>query len=57
MERVLFTVRETAELLSLSRARVYELIQSHRLVSVRIGRSHRVSLASIRRFADSESRV
>jgi excisionase family DNA binding protein len=52
MERLLFTVRETAEMLGVSRSRVYELISAEQLASVKIGRSRRVSLASIRRFVE-----
>ena len=52
MERMLFTVRETADMLGISRSRVYELISADRLASIKIGRSRRVSLASIRRFVD-----
>ena len=46
-----YTVRETAEILSLSRSQVYEPIWTERLASKRIGRSRRISLASIERFA------
>ena len=49
--RVLFTVRETAEMLAMSRSRVYELMASGRLGSVKIGRSRRVPMAAIERFA------
>jgi excisionase family DNA binding protein len=52
MERMLLTVRETADMLGISRSRVYELIWADRLASIKIGRSRRVSLASIRRFLD-----
>jgi len=55
MEKLLFTVRETAEVLSLSRNRVYELIYAERLASVKIGRSRRISLASIQRLVDEAS--
>lgn len=53
MERLLFTVRETAEMLGVSRSRVYELIWAEQLASVKIGRSRRVSIASIRRFVET----
>ena len=49
--KLLYTVRETAEILSLSRSQVYELIWTERLASKKIGRSRRISLASIERFA------
>lgn len=40
--RVMYRVEEAAELLSLSRDRVYQLIRSNQLRSVRIGRARRV---------------
>ena len=46
MEKLLLTVREAADVLSVSRSRVYELIYAEQLDSVKIGRSRRVSLAS-----------
>ena len=55
MERILYSVSETAEMLALSRNRVYELIYAERLTSIKIGRTRRISIASIRRFVDSES--
>jgi excisionase family DNA binding protein len=53
MERMLFTVRETAEMLGVSRNRVYELINSEQLASIKLGRSRRISIGSIRRFVDT----
>jgi excisionase family DNA binding protein len=38
----MYRVEEAAELLSLSRDRVYQLIRSNQLRSVRIGRARRV---------------
>ena len=55
MEKLLLTVREAADVLSVSRSRVYELIYAQQLDSVKIGRSRRVSLASVRRLADGPS--
>ena len=57
MEKALLTVGETAEILSLSRSRVYELMNKNVLASVRIGRSRRVSVASVNRLLHSESLV
>ena len=51
MEKLLLTVREAADVLSVSRSRVYELISAEQLDSVKIGWSRRVALASVRRFA------
>jgi excisionase family DNA binding protein len=39
MEKLLLTVREAADVLSVSRSRVYELIYAEQLDSVKIGRS------------------
>ena len=55
MEKLLLTVREAADVLSVSRSRVYELIYAEQLDSVKISRSRRVSLASVRRLADGPS--
>ena len=55
MEKLLLTVREAADVLSVSRSRVCELIYAEQLDSVKIGRSRRVSLASVRRLADGPS--
>ena len=55
MEKLLLTVREAADVLSVSRSRVYELIYAEQLESVKIGRSRRVSLASVRRLAEGPS--
>jgi excisionase family DNA binding protein len=40
--RVLYRVEEAAELLSVSRTRIYELIRSDQLRTVRVGKSRRV---------------
>ena len=55
MEKLLLTVREAADVLSVSRSRVYELIYAVQLESVKIGRSRRVALASVRLLADGPS--
>jgi excisionase family DNA binding protein len=52
---LLLTVWEAADVLSVSRSRVYELIYAEQLDSVKIGRSRRVSLASVRRLAEGPS--
>ena len=55
MEKLLLTVRKAADVLSVSRSQVYELLYAEQLDSVKIGRSRRVSLASVRRLADGAS--
>ena len=47
---MLFTLRDNAAMLGVSRNRVHELINSERLASVKPGRSRRISIGSIRRF-------
>jgi excisionase family DNA binding protein len=55
MDKLLLTVRDVAHVLSLSRSQVYELNDAEQLDSVKIGRSRRVSIASVRRFAEGRS--
>ncbi|GAB3763060.1 excisionase family DNA binding protein [Nocardioides ginsengisegetis] len=45
--RVLYRVEEAAELLSLSRDRVYQLIRSNQLRSVQVGKCRRVPARSL----------
>lgn len=51
--KILYTVKEAAALLSLSRAHVYRLILGGRLETLRIGRSRRISAHQIERFVRS----
>jgi excisionase family DNA binding protein len=55
--RLLLTIEAAAELLSLGRTTVYELVATGELASVKIGRSRRVSYESLRRFAERLSDV
>ena len=55
MEKSLLTVWEAADVLRVSRSRVYELLYAEQLDLVKIGRSRRVALASVRRLADGPS--
>ena len=50
VEKLLLTVPEAAERLSLSRSKVYELMAAGRIDSVSIGRSRRVPLAACEKF-------
>lgn len=45
--RVLYRVEEAAELLSVSRNRIYELIRSNQLRTVLVGKSRRVPARSL----------
>jgi excisionase family DNA binding protein len=53
MEKLLYRVPEAAASLSLSRAKVYELIRSGALPSVRVDGSRRVRAEDLRAYVDS----
>lgn len=53
MEGLLLKVPEAAEVLRLSRAKVYELIKSGALPSVRIDGARRVRVSDLRAYVDS----
>jgi excisionase family DNA binding protein len=57
MTRMLLTPVETAEALSVSRAKVYELMASRQLPSIRIGGSRRVSIQALEEFIDKLARA
>jgi excisionase family DNA binding protein len=46
----LLTVPEVMARLRLGRSTVYDLIRSHRLVSITVGRARRIPLSSLREF-------
>jgi len=48
--RLLYTTTEAAQLLSIGRSTVYELIDAHRLESVSIGRSRRIPAKALDDF-------
>lgn len=50
MHKVLLTVPEAADALSVSRATLYRLLAAGRLASVTIGRSRRIPDDSVRKF-------
>lgn len=51
-QKLAYTVREAAQLLSISRSLLYEMIQSGRIQSVKIGRSRRITNEHIRDFLE-----
>jgi excisionase family DNA binding protein len=51
MERVLLTAEEAAESLKIGRCKVYDLIRSGELESIKIGRLRRIPVSSVRSFA------
>lgn len=52
VEQLLFTVDETAQMLRVSRSRVFRLLRSNHLASVRIGGSRRVTRDAIEQFVE-----
>lgn len=53
MDKLLLTTAETARALSVGRNRVYELIYSGRLVSVKIGGSRRIPAWAVTAYVES----
>ena len=51
MDRVFFTPEEVADALRIGRPKVYDLIRSGDLVSVKIGRLRRVHAEAVREYA------
>jgi excisionase family DNA binding protein len=52
MERVLLTVAEVAEALHVGRSKVFELVISGEIESVKIGKLRRVSVAAVHAYAE-----
>ena len=52
MDKLLLKVEEAADLLSLGRSKVWQLIQDGRLETVRIGRARRVPYAAVRALVE-----
>ncbi len=57
VERLLYDPREAARLLSISRTKVYELMASGQLSSVRIGHCRRIPAEAMRRFIKAHQEV
>jgi excisionase family DNA binding protein len=57
MEKLLLTVEETAQRLSIGRTRAYELVLCGALESVKIGRSRRVPVEALESFVASLRRL
>jgi excisionase family DNA binding protein len=55
MDRLLVRPTEAAEILGLGRSKVYELLASGELPSVRIGKSIRVPLEALRQWVDART--
>ena len=54
MEKLFARPSEAAEALGLGRSKIYQLIANGALPSVRIGKSIRVPVEALRRWADSQ---
>jgi excisionase family DNA binding protein len=52
MEKLLFTIEEAAEVLSVSRSTVYDLVRMRLLDTVLIGRSRRVPASALQNLVD-----
>jgi excisionase family DNA binding protein len=50
MEKVLLTVEEAAEALNISRSKLYELLQSQELGSVKIGKVRRIPTDAVHEY-------
>lgn len=51
-QKLAFKVQEAAELLSLSRSMVYELIQAGKIETIKIGRSRRITQKQLAAFVE-----
>lgn len=49
---LLLTPEEVADVLRVGRSRVYDLMRSHQLVSIKIGGSRRVPVAAVQRLIE-----
>jgi excisionase family DNA binding protein len=52
MEKLLLSPEEAAEALGVGRSRVYDLIRTRQLLSVRIGKSRRVPVAAVHAYVE-----
>jgi len=57
MERLLLTVEEAAERLSIGRTKAYELMASGELESVTIGRCRRIPVEALEPFVSALRRI
>ena len=55
LQPLLLNIPQVARMLSLSRTKVYELIENEGLPVVRFGRAVRVSLAALQQWLDKRS--
>lgn len=55
MDKLLYTIDESAKMLSVSRSTIYELIKDGELKSIKVGKSHRVTLQAMNEFITSHT--
>jgi excisionase family DNA binding protein len=53
--KLLVTVEEAAQSLSIGRTQVYELVQKRKIQSVKIGRLRRIPVEALRTFIDQQT--
>jgi excisionase family DNA binding protein len=54
MPRLLLTVPEAAEVLAISRSKLYELLASGAIASIRIDRSRRIPLTALEEYVSRQ---
>lgn len=52
-QKLAYTVKEAANLLSLSRSMLYELIHTNRIETIKIGRSRRITATQLTNYVQS----
>jgi excisionase family DNA binding protein len=52
MEKLLLSPEEAAEALGVGRSRVYDLMRTRQLLSVRIGKSRRIPVAAVHAYVE-----
>ncbi len=52
VERLVYTIREAAAVLRISRTKLYELLTAGEIESVHIGRSRKIPAAALRAYID-----
>lgn len=52
VDKILLTPEEAAERLSITRSRLYDLLRSRELVSVKLGKVRRISVAALERYVE-----
>ncbi len=54
MEKLLFKPSDCQELLNLGRSKIYELVASQQLRSVRVGRAIRIPASALREYVEKQ---